>query len=70
LLREDFHVLSADMAIGDALAMFLAHRGGERLPVVESRENPVLLGVVYKSLILDTYVRLSTTDHLVQAPYL
>jgi CIC family chloride channel protein len=69
LLREDFHVLSADMAIGDALAMFLAHQG-ERLPVVESRGNPVLLGVVYKSLILDTYVRLSTTDHPVQAPHL
>jgi chloride channel protein, CIC family len=61
LLREQFHVLTADMSMSAALQLFLAHQG-ERLPVVESRDNPVLLGVVYKSWLLDTYFRLSTTD--------
>ena len=36
----------------------MEHRG-ERLPVIESRAAPVLLGVVNKSSLLATYVRLS-----------
>jgi len=61
LLRERFDFLTAGMSMSEALQLFLAHQG-ERLPVVESRENPVLLGVVYKSLLLEAYVRLSTPD--------
>ena len=61
LLREAFLVLTADMSISEALQLFLAHQG-ERLPVVESLANPVLLGVVYKSWLLDTYVQLSSTE--------
>ena len=61
LLREQFDFLTAGMSMSEALQLFLAHQG-ERLPVVESRENPVLLGVVYKSLLLEAYVRLSTPD--------
>lgn len=36
----------------------VAHRG-ERLPVIESAEDPRLLGVVNKSALLATYARLS-----------
>lgn len=61
LMQKDFQVLTAEMGLSDALQLFLTHPG-ERLPVVQSREDPRLLGVVYKSVLLDTYVRLSTTD--------
>ena len=42
----------------EALQRFLEHLG-ERLPVIESPANPVLLGVAAKSALLATYVRLS-----------
>ncbi|MDF1484663.1 ClcB-like voltage-gated chloride channel protein [Ramlibacter sp. H39-3-26] len=58
LLTQEIAPLTADMALGPALQRFLDHRG-ERLPVVESAAHPVLIGVVYKSALLDTYVRLS-----------
>jgi len=45
-------------SLGAALQRFLQHRG-ERLPVVESAARPLLLGVVSKSALLATYVRLS-----------
>jgi CIC family chloride channel protein len=58
LVRADIAPLEADMELGAALQRFLQHRG-ERLPVVESAARPVLLGVVSKSALLATYVRLS-----------
>ncbi len=58
LLNSEIEPLPADMELGQALQHFLEHRG-ERLPVVESMTNPVLLGVVAKSTLLATYVRLS-----------
>lgn len=58
LLSGEIEPLSADMELGQALQRFLEHRG-ERLPVVESAADPVLLGVVAKSALLATYVRLS-----------
>ncbi|MDB5848076.1 MAG: chloride channel protein [Rhodoferax sp.] len=58
LLTQDITPIAADMDLGQALQRFLAHRG-ERLPVVESLDHPVLLGVVAKSRLLTTYVRLS-----------
>jgi CIC family chloride channel protein len=57
-LRHDLHSLTPDMSLTVALKHFMAHRG-ERLPVVESAQSPVLLGVVYKSALLDAYVRMS-----------
>jgi CIC family chloride channel protein len=58
LLSDEIRPLAADMELGQALQRFLEHRG-ERLPVIESAVNPVLLGVVGKSALLATYVRLS-----------
>jgi CIC family chloride channel protein len=46
------------MGLSASLERFLEHRG-ERLPVIESKKRPVLLGVVTKSALLSTYVRLS-----------
>lgn len=58
LLSDALRPLPADLDLGQALQRFLEHRG-ERLPVIESTANPVLLGVVAKSALLATYVRLS-----------
>jgi CIC family chloride channel protein len=57
-LRADFlQPLIPVMSLDEALHHFLAHQG-ERLPIVQSVENPVLLGVIYKSALLDAYSRL------------
>jgi CIC family chloride channel protein len=58
LLSQAIAPLTADTGLGEALQRFLEHRG-ERLPVIESAQRPVLLGVVTKSALLSTYVRLS-----------
>jgi CIC family chloride channel protein len=50
--------LTPDMSLAAALEHFMTHRG-ERLPVVQSRESPVLLGVVYKTTLLKAYSRMS-----------
>jgi CIC family chloride channel protein len=58
-LRRDFlPLITPEMALGQAFEQFLAHHG-ERLPVVRSLEDPVLLGVVYKTALLDAYARLN-----------
>jgi len=58
-VRPDFHVLTPDMSLAQALQLFLDFRG-ERLPVIdpESQSRPIL-GVVYKTSLLDAYNRLS-----------
>lgn len=58
LLGQDICPLTSDMTLAEALQRFMDHRG-ERLPVIESLQSPVLLGVVDKSSLLSTYVRLS-----------
>ncbi|MDB5732122.1 MAG: chloride channel protein [Variovorax sp.] len=58
LLVQEVVPITSDMNLGQALQRFLEHRG-ERLPVIESIKRPVLLGVVAKSALLATYVRLS-----------
>jgi CIC family chloride channel protein len=58
LLSKVIQPITADMVLSASLERFLEHRG-ERLPVIESEERPVLLGVVTKSALLSTYVRLS-----------
>lgn len=58
LLSQVIQPITAHMGLSASLERFLEHRG-ERLPVIESEERPVLLGVVTKSALLSTYVRLS-----------
>jgi CIC family chloride channel protein len=59
-LRRDFlPVITPEMALGEAFEQFLAHHG-ERLPVVQGVADPLLLGVVYKTALLDAYARLGS----------
>jgi CIC family chloride channel protein len=58
LRRRYLHVLTPDMPLDVALQHFLQHQG-ERLPIVRSLADPVLLGVVYKTSLLDAYARLN-----------
>ena len=51
------HEVTPDMSLGEALQLFLDHQG-ERLPVIASVEDPRLLGVVFKTSLLDAYFRL------------
>jgi len=58
-LRRDFlPVITPEMSLGEALERFMLHRG-ERLPIVQSADDPVLLGAIYKTSLLDAYYRLS-----------
>ena len=50
--------VTPDMSLGSALEHFMTHQG-ERLPVVRAMDDPVLLGAVHKTSLLDAYVRLS-----------
>ncbi len=55
---QDIRPLTPDMSLGNALEHFMTHQG-ERLPVVRADDDPVLLGAVHKTSLLDAYVRLS-----------
>ncbi|GEM_PF-3030792 len=57
-LSQEIQPLTSDMALDTALRCFMAHPG-ERLPVVQSLALPRLIGVVKKSALLQTFVRLS-----------
>lgn len=58
-LRRDFlPVITPEMSLSEALQRFLTHQG-ERLPIVQSINDPVLLGAIYKTSLLDAYYRLS-----------
>lgn len=57
LLHRDLSVLTESQELGEALKVFMGHQN-ERLPVILSSQQPVLLGVVYKTALLDTYYRL------------
>jgi CIC family chloride channel protein len=58
-LRRDFlKVVTPEMSLNEALNCFLAHQG-ERLPAIRSQDDPQLLGVVYKTALLDAYYRLN-----------
>jgi CIC family chloride channel protein len=50
-------LVTPEMALADAYRQFQVHHG-ERLPVVQSLADPLLLGVVYKTALLDAYARL------------
>jgi CIC family chloride channel protein len=58
-LRHDvLEVLTPDMSLSEGLRCFLVHRG-ERLPIVKDFHDPELLGAVFKTSLLDAYVRLN-----------
>lgn len=58
LMTQELRPLTQDMQLGQALQRFMEHHG-ERLPVIRSAQDPVLLGAADKSTLLATYVRLS-----------
>ncbi len=58
LRRDLLQVITPDMSLDAALQRFLLHQG-ERLPAIQSEQDPVLLGVVYKTSLLDAYFRLT-----------
>jgi len=58
LLSPEIQPVTADMELTEALQRFLEHRG-ERLPMVESARDPVLLGAVAKSALLASYAQLA-----------
>lgn len=60
-LRCDFAALTPDMPLTAALHRFLAFQG-ERLPVIASPREPKLLGVVYKTALLEAYFQMSAAD--------
>lgn len=57
LQRDLLPVVTPEMSLHEAFQQFLAHHG-ERLPAVRDKNDPVLLGVVYKTALLDAYARL------------
>jgi CIC family chloride channel protein len=57
-ISQEIRALTPDMSLGTALEHFMTHQG-ERLPVVRAADDPVLLGAVHKTSLLDAYVRLS-----------
>ncbi|MEJ0002946.1 MAG: ClcB-like voltage-gated chloride channel protein [Pararobbsia sp.] len=61
LLRSKFDYLTPDMSLGQGFQHFMMHQG-ERLPVIESETRPMLLGVVYKSSLLDAYGRIDSAQ--------
>jgi CIC family chloride channel protein len=58
LQRGLLPMITPEMALAEAFEQFLVHHG-ERLPAVQSADDPLLLGVVYKTALLDAYARLN-----------
>jgi chloride channel protein, CIC family len=58
LLSQEIRPLTSDMELEIAFRRFMEHQG-ERLPVIQSADFPLLVGVVKKSAILETYAHLS-----------
>lgn len=58
LRRAHLQVLTMDMSLEESMTKFMLHQG-ERLPIIESLDHPVLTGVVFKTSVLDAYTRLS-----------
>jgi CIC family chloride channel protein len=54
-------LVTPGMSLADAYRQFLIHHG-ERLPAVQSEADPLLLGVVYKTALLDAYARLQPAE--------
>jgi len=63
-LRPNFlQVLTPDMSLSEAFQYFQIHQG-ERLPVIQSMENKIFLGAVFKTALLDAFFRLSQMDNI------
>jgi CIC family chloride channel protein len=61
-MRRGFlHTITPEMSLSQALELFLLHQG-ERLPVIRSEVDPELLGVVYKTALLDACFRLARPE--------
>ncbi len=58
LRRDAVSVITSEMSLGQALQHFVTHQG-ERLPTIDDATPPHLLGVVYKSSLLDAYFKLN-----------
>jgi len=57
-LQPEFDVLTPDMTLAEAVQRFRDFRG-ERLPVIDATApSPSIIGVVYKSALLDAYARM------------
>lgn len=54
-------LITPDMTLADAYRQFLLHHG-ERLPVVQSKEEPLLLGAIRKTEILSAFAELQQKD--------
>lgn len=60
LKRDQIRAVTPETSLGNALEVFVEHKG-ERLPVVDQRDA-TLLGVVYKSSILEAYASLGNGE--------
>lgn len=59
-VRHDvLNLITPDMTLAAGLERFLTHQG-ERLPVIASLDEPVLIGAVFKTSLLDAYFRLDS----------
>jgi chloride channel protein, CIC family len=59
-VQAEFRCITPDMSLNEALQCFMAHQG-ERLPVIRGEHDKTLLGVVYKSSLLDAFFKMSAT---------
>jgi len=57
-LQPEFVCITPDMSLNTAMQCFMEHLG-ERLPVIRSERDKTLLGVVFKSSLLDAYFKMS-----------
>lgn len=61
-VRRDFlRVITPDMSLSEAFQQFLAHQG-ERLPAIKGNEDPIFLGTVFKTSLLEAFFQLSQLD--------
>jgi chloride channel protein, CIC family len=59
--RDTLPLITPDMSLAEASRQFQLHHG-ERLPAVKSEADPLLLGVVYKTALLDAFARLQPVE--------
>ncbi|WP_036170489.1 ClcB-like voltage-gated chloride channel protein [Massilia sp. 9096] len=59
--RDTLPLVTPGMSLAEASRQFQLHHG-ERLPAVKSEADPLLLGVVYKTALLDAFARLQPAE--------
>ena len=60
-IQPEFQYITPEMSLAAALQCFMTHQG-ERLPVIRSERDRTLLGVVFKTSLLDAYFKMSATS--------